>query len=164
MGIAEELIPVIMALIFFVIQAYTGYKKEKEKAAKRQLGKPTAQTTSEPKPQPPAQQASVNPEPVYTDYSDYSEPIDYQKKPYKTEVPPSLLDEYRKLGEYAEMEKLKAEKKEVLKSQGYGRSKPPQLVQLETEELDDLNLQDYELDFDVREAVLAKAILDRPYS
>lgn len=152
MGIAEELIPVIMALVFFVIQAYTGYKKEKEKAAKRQLGKPTA-----------------SPEPAYTDYSDSIEPTNtestsYEKKPYQVDVPPSLLDEYREQGEYAEMEKLKAEKREVLKSQGYGQSKPQQLVQLETEELDDLNLEDYEVDFDVREAVLAKAILDRPYS
>lgn len=152
MGIVEELIPVIMALAFFIFQAYTGYKKEKEKAAKRQMGKPT-----------------VSPEPTHTDYTDSIEPTipeytNYQKEPYQVEAPPSLLDEYRKLGEYAEMEKLKVKKREVLKSQGYGQSKPQQLVQLETEELDDLNLKDYEVDFDVREAVLAKAILDRPYS
>src|SRR5690606_5014739 len=36
----ETFIPVILAIAFFIFQAYSGVKKEQEKAAKRNLGKP----------------------------------------------------------------------------------------------------------------------------
>lgn len=176
MGIIEGFIPVLIAIAYLIFQGYTGYKKEKEKAAKRQYGKP-APKQQEPQrseakqrpqhkplqpPIPPVERPVSNPspEPVYTDYTE--QPSTYEPK--TTEVPPSLLDEYQKMSDYAEIEKLKAEKREALKSNSGRETIRPKLEQLETEELDDVNFRDYEIEFDVREAILAKAILDRPYS
>lgn len=189
----EGFIPVLIAIAYFVLQAYTGYKKEKEKAAKRQLGKPPVQSNTVPSRRPQVQRSEKrkpiqpqerrpgsSPEPVYTDtqYVDRtkeypsSEPTQgdgssYDRKPYVPDTPPSLLYEYRKLGEYAEMEKVKAEKREALKSQNYGSDIQPELERLEMQDIqdiDDIDLQEYEVNFDVKQAVLAKAILDRPYS
>lgn len=189
----EGFIPVLIAIAYFVLQAYTGYKKEKEKAAKRQLGKPPFPSNTAPSPRPKVQRSEKrkpiqpqegrpvsSPEPVYTDtqYVDRakeyqpSEPAqsyghNYDKRPYVPDLPPSLLDEYRKLSEYAEMEKVKAEKREALKSQNYNNNIQPELERLEMQDIqdiDDIDLQEYEVNFDVKQAVLAKAILDRPYS
>src|SRR5690606_1552123 len=186
----EGFIPVLIALAYFVLQAYTGDQKEKEKAAKRQLGKavaPKPESTRRPagkgteqrkRLHAPVERPVSNREPVHTDYAEQptvynpsaeydgrqNHQKEYKQKRYVPDMPPSLLDEYRKLSEYAEIEKVKAEKRKAMKSQNYGSTIRPKLEQLETEDIDGLNAQEYEIDFDVREAVLAKAILDRPYS
>ena len=184
----EGFIPVLIELAYFILQAYTGYQKEKEKAAKRQLGKPVAQkpTTQRPaerrsatrKPiQPPIEQPIPTSEPIYPDYKEQSyelqEPYGkqsyeprYEQKRYMPDMPPSLLDEYKRLSEYAEIEKVKAKKKKLLQNQNQNQNKiiRPKLEQLAMQDIDDLDPEEYEIDFDIREAILAKAILDRPYS
>src|SRR5690606_12058830 len=51
----DALIPILFAIAYFIFQAYTGYQKEQEKAAKRNIGKPNPEVYKPETPDYPVQ-------------------------------------------------------------------------------------------------------------
>src|SRR5690606_16909241 len=152
----ETLIPIFLAIAFFILQGYLGYKKEQEKAAKRNIGKPRAH------PQPSPVQIPA-PVPVSKpQVQTYIEPT-YESfyKPEKyvpTERPENLLAEYKRLSTYDEDGVLKRAKK--IRSEKRSEIKRLETqIHYEEENEKAANL----IHFDLEQAIKIKAILDRPY-
>src|SRR5690606_24584825 len=119
----DTIIPIIFALAFFIFQAYLNYKKEQEKAKKRNPGKPQEHSVEneepsielsdwlqeilQPKvdqPSPHRQEKPIQPvvqarQPIEVIPEKY-QPEKYQQVRYQpSEVPVDLLYEYRNLPE-----------------------------------------------------------------
>lgn len=183
----ETFIPVILAIAFFIFQAYSGVKKEQEKAAKRNLGKPGSPPVAA---QPvPAKKAvprkrdwleelldpqMPHPQPVPVDRPPvearkqsneqaYVEPsYDTFYKPEKyvpTERPASLLEEYRRLSTYDENGEIKRAKK--IRTDRRKETKRLETLALEVR---DLEAERNTVHFNLEEAIIIKAILERPYA
>jgi len=174
----EQLIPILSIIAYFIYQAYTGYKKEQEKAAKRNPGKPN-QPVVPTKPTPPQRdwleellqpsepikepvKELVKPvaEPTYE--QSYTEPAyesSYKREKYvPAEKPVSLLAEYKRLSTYDEDGTLKRTKK--IRS-----DKRTEIKRLETKAHEDQEIEweKNQFHFDLNEAIIMKAILERPY-
>jgi len=181
----DALIPIILAIGFFILQAFLGYKKEQEKAAKRDFGKlkPQGETPRQrevvpsdkdwleellnPKPSvPPAREVvkdeqrplqSVRPETQQPQA--YKEPVyksTYQAEKYvPSEVPASLLDEYKRISASDDV----SEVRRVRRAKA-AQIKPLQTISLEVEGSEG---EKSLLNFNLEEAIIIKAILDRPY-
>jgi|SRR5690554_1085762 len=181
----DTFIPVILAIAFFIFQAYLGVKKEQEKAAKRNLGKPgsppvaahpePAKKDSAPKrdwleellnPEMPQPQPVPVERPVVAtskeSYETYVEPrYETFYKPEKyvpTERPASLLAEYRRLSTYDEDGEIKRAKK--IRTDRRKETKRLETLALE---VDDLEKERNTFHFNLEEAIVIKAILERPY-
>jgi len=181
----DIIIPILLTVGFFILQAYLGYKKEQEKAAKRNLGRPNTrpvppsehnpekrdwleellqrQTQNKKPAHPPEKPLVEATKPVEQPYSQtYVEPhYETFYKPEKyvpTERPASLLAEYRRLSTYDEDGVLK-------KASEIRSAKRTEIKRLETEALEvhNLELEKRSFHFDLREAIIIKAILERPY-
>jgi|SRR5690606_17920352 len=166
----DALIPILLTIGFFIFQAYLGYKKEQEKAAKRNLGKPGVPqrpTIQLPKERPVAQPVREVRErveaPIEQPYvQTYVEPTyksTYKREKYiPTEKPADLLAEYRRLASNDEDEvirrakRLRNEKRSAIKR--LETTLPDEAIGSRAEEL---------LHFDLEQAIKIKAILDRPY-
>lgn len=179
----EELIPILTIVAYFLYQGYVGYKKEQEKSAKRNLGKPNqapARPQGQPErkrewleelldPRPTSTTPSFEPkkeevQPTYQEpayQQTYEEPkydSGYKRMKYiPSEVPVSLLAEYKRLSTYEEDETLK--KARLARNQ-----KRITIQRLETQAHADQELEweRNQIHFDLQDAILAKAILDRP--
>ena len=178
----DQLIPILSIIAYFIYQAYTGYKKEQEKAAKRNPGKPNQPviTTkqpelqrdwleellqpSEPKREHVKELAKPVAETVYEKpyVQTYAEPAyesSYKQEKYvPTEKPVSLLAEYRRLSTYDEDGTLKRAKE--IRS-----DKRTKIKRLETKAHEDQDIEwgKNQIHFDLNEAIIMKAILERPY-
>lgn len=190
----ETFIPVVLAIAFFIFQAYMGVKKEQEKAAKRNLGKPgsppvapspepTKKVVSQKReaaprkrdwleelldPQMPQQQpAPVERPPFEAPKERYEQAYVEPKyetfyKPEKyvpTERPASLLAEYRRLSTYDENGEIKRAKK--IRTDRRTETKRLETMALEVR---DLEMERNTVHFNLEEAIIIKAILERPYS
>lgn len=182
----EQLIPILSIIAYFIYQAYTGYKKEQEKAANRNLGKPNQPVvpTKQSLPQRDWLEELLMPsetmkEPTKETVKEFEKPISetvyeqpyvqtfvepkyestYQREKYvPAEKPVSLLAEYRRLSTYDEDGSLKRAKK--IRS-----DKRTEIKRLETKahEDQDAEWENNQIHFDLNEAIIMKAILERPY-
>lgn len=183
----ETFIPVVLAIAFFIFQAYLGVKKEQEKAAKRNLGKPgSPPVASHPEPakkaapqkrdwleellnpqMPQQQPVPVERPPVETPKERYEQAYvepQYETfyKPEKyvpTERPASLLAEYRRLSTYDENGEIKRAKK--IRTDRRTETKRLETLALEVR---DLEMERNTVHFNLEEAIIIKAILERPYA
>jgi len=189
----ETFIPVILAIAFFIFQAYLGVKKEQEKAAKRNLGKPgSPPVASYPAPaKKAAPQREVapqkrdwleellnpqmpHPQPVTVDSPTVETPKERYEQAYTepryetfykpekyvpTERPVSLLDEYRRLSTYDEDGEIKRAKK--IRTDRRKETKRLETLALEVR---DLETERNTIHFNLEEAIIIKAILERPYT
>lgn len=178
----DNILIIIAVVAFFLFTTYSNYKKEQEKANTRDPSIPQKRPTSTPSSQeevpapleipkwledflPPQPEAKPVPQPVPAPSNEYSgsidyEPIKYQKVKYvPTELPADLLKEYRNLPEKKEME-------EVKRSAALHKSHSHQINRLKPVVLiEDVQQEDIEVPrFQLREAIIMNAILERPYS
>jgi len=177
----DALIPILLTIGFFIFQAYVGYKKEQEKAAKRNPGRPNTMPapskTEHPKKrdwlEELLQPQSQSEKPVYQPEKTYIEPVKqaeqkYVEPHYETfykpekyvpaEKPASLLAEYRSLSTYDEDEVLK-------KARTLRNDKRSAIKRLETKALQEQDIEREKnlIHFDLQEAIIINAILERPY-
>lgn len=177
----DNIIIIIAVVAFFIFSTYSNYKKEQEKANTRNPSipqkRPTSTTTSQEVPVPleipkwledflpPQPETKPVPLPMPTPSEeprgsiDYK-PVKYQKVKYvSSELPADLLKEYRNLSEKKEMEELK-------RSAALHRSHLHQINHLKPVVLiEDVQQEDIEVPrFQLREAIIMNAILERPYS
>jgi len=163
----DALIPILLTIGYFIFQAYLGYKKEQEKAAKRNLGKPgtpprpAIQLPKEgPKARPVRERVETPIEQPYV--QTYVEPTyesTYKSEKYvPTEKPADLLAEYRRLASHDEervamkARRMRAEQRSAIKR--LETTLPDEAVGSKAEAL---------IHFDLEQAIKIKAILDRPY-
>ena len=162
----DALIPILLTIGFFIFQAYLGYKKEQEKALKRNPSKPGAPV--QPTVQRPRERPSAPPvrgrvkeaieQPYVQTYVEPTYESSYKQEKYvPTEKPVDLLAEYRRLASDDEDEvtrkarRLRNEKRSAIK----------RLTTIDDEETSERvgGL----VHFDLEQAIKIKAILDRPY-
>ncbi len=153
----ETFIPIIIALAVFAFQAYSNFQKEQEKAKKRDLGQhpPIPEDQAEWPPLP-----DNNPQrPVAADY--WEEPIPAPappadpRKPYQAQrLPEAVVPAYERYSGIVDAERIKR-----LGKAGQ-RQLTPQRV--EVDEGSDTG-RGRDADFDLRDAVIKAAILERPY-
>lgn len=183
----ETFIPVILVIAFFILQAYLGVKKEQEKATKRNLGKPGSppvaahpepakkdvprkrdwleelldpqmpHTQPAPVDKPPIEAPRESYEPAYVEphYETFYKPEKY----VPTERPASLLAEYRRLSTYDENGEIKRAKK--IRTDRRTETKRLETLALEVH---DLEVERNTVHFNLEEAIIIKAILERPYT
>lgn len=153
----ETFIPIIIALVIFAFQAYSNFQKEQEKAKKRDLGQ-----------QPPLQEDHAewpplpdnNPQrPVIADY--WEEPVPAPaapadpRKPYQAQRHPEpAVSAYEQYSGFVDAERIKRASK--------ARQKQLTPKRVEVEERSDTG-RGREATFDLRDAVIKSAILERPY-
>lgn len=167
----DALIPILFAIAYFIFQAYTGYQEEQKKAARRNIGKPNPEVY---KPEPAATKPSYDQpsyeKPVFESpyiekpyVQTYQEPVyesAYREEKYvPTERPVNLLEEYRRLAS-ADEDVLIRRSREARKAKRSG------IKRLETErlEIESAEREANRFHFDMRQAVIMKAILDRPHT
>ena len=176
----DALIPILFAIAYFIFQAYTGYQKEQEKASKRNIGKPNPDVYKPEKAdyspsrdgreykagqkQPPAYEKPAYEKTAYEKpyVQTYAEPVyesTYKEQKYvPTERPPNLLAEYRSLA-YDDEDIVIRRAREARQAKRAG------IRRLKTEQLEEDSVQTgNRIRFDIREAVIMKAILDRPHT
>lgn len=175
----DNILIIIAVVAFFIFTTYSNYKKEQEKANTRDPSIPQKKPTSTPSSQqeipapleipkwledflPPQPETKPAPQPIPVPSYDHQGSIDYRPAKYqqvkyvRSELPADLLKEYRNLPEKKEMEELKRTVA-IHKSHQINRSKPVVLI-------DDVQHEDINVPrFNLREAVIMNAILERPY-
>src|SRR5690606_1674366 len=77
----DALIPILFAIAYFIFQAYTGYQKEQEKAAKRNIGKPNPEVYKPETPDYPVQRDVTPYDPARSQGPAYEKPA-YEKATY----------------------------------------------------------------------------------
>lgn len=177
----DNIFIIIAAVAFFIFQTYSNYKKEQEEAKTRDASKrrPNAseslpEETSLPPMEipkwledflPPQEQIKQKPkkvyekpEPVAKPVNDHQGSIEYQRVKYvPSELPADLLKEYRNLPEKKEIEELKRSVAiHKAHSHQFKRLKPYLLVDKVEEEIE-------VPEFNLRDAIIMNAILERPY-
>ncbi|MFC6100584.1 hypothetical protein [Olivibacter domesticus] len=132
----ETIFPFVIAALYFAFQIYSNFKKEQEKAKKR-----------DPSQRPVGEQSPT-----------YKEKRDWDKALQQKEV---VLSETPKISKYEDFTGLVEEVEEVRRSKEVHRSHKHNNRSFEP------NLQPMEenpySDFDLRDAVIKAAILERPY-
>jgi hypothetical protein len=176
----DNIVIVLAAVAFFIFQVYSNYKKEQEEAKNRNPANRRPNTSGSPqKEAPPAMEIprwledflppqetvmqkpkSVyeKPEPVAVPANEHYGSIDYQPVKYTpSELPADLLKEYRDLPEKKEIEELK-------RSVAIHKSHSHEFKRLQPYLLIDKVEEEIEVpEFDLREAIIMNAILERPY-
>lgn len=176
----DNIVIVIAAIAFFVFQVYSNYKKEQEAAKTRNPAKRKPDNSGSPQKEarpameiprwledflPPQETIAHKPKPVYEKSEPIAVPanagqgsIDYRPVKYvPSELPADLLKEYRDLPEKKEIEELKRSVAiHKTHSHEFNRLKPYLLVDNVEEEIE-------VPEFDLREAIIMNAILERPY-
>lgn len=182
----ENFVILILGVIFFIFRTYMNYKKEQEEASARNPSVPR-QTTSSPSgekvlpttlgvpkwleeflpPQQPVQRAKpiqqIRPVErrseavLVTEASSHRGSIAYEPVKYTpTELPADLLSEYRNLPDKKEIEELK-------KSVAIHKAHNHQFKRLDpfvlAEKVEEIDVPA----FNLREAIIMNAILERPY-
>lgn len=187
----DNYIIVILGIVFFIYTTYANYKKEQEAAKTRDPRAPKQPTSAQPRqevpqppmdipkwlqdflpPQPEQTRADQQPQPVsierrsdtpsFTDTSRHKGSIAYEPvvhvpiKYVATEKPADLLREYRNLPDKREIEELK-------KSVAIHRARKHEFKRLDALVIDEKNDVIEVPSFNLREAIIMKAILERPY-
>lgn len=176
----DNIVIIIAAVAFFIFQVYSNYKKEQEEAKTRNPANRRPSTSESPQKEvpptmeiprwledflPPQESIKQKPEriyekpkPVAMPENDHRGSIEYQRVKYvPSELPADLLKEYRNLPEKREIEELK-------RSVAIHKAHSHQLKRLTPQLLVDEVEQDIEVPvFDLREAIIMNAILERPY-
>lgn len=176
----DNILIIVAVVAFFLFQTYSNYKKEQEKAKTRNPSERSPdisdvpqkelppsmeiprwledflppQETKAPKPKP----IREKPEPVAMPATQHYGSIDYQRTKYiSSERPADLLREYRDLPEKKEIEELKRSVA-IHKDHAhqFNRLKPYSIVDKVEEAIE-------VPEFDLREAIIMNAILERPY-
>ncbi len=154
----ETIFPIIVAIIIFAFQAYSNYQKEQEKARKRNPGQP--RNANRPVEHPVEEYPSVDSQPsipvdweeVYPDARQTKAPAPVSQRHAPTQP---LFDDYSGVVDEEEMQRLKrtkARKKQLI----------PQRLIVQEEDDEDAAWNN-EAGFDLRDAVIKSAILERPY-
>jgi hypothetical protein len=177
----DNIVIVIGVIAFFLFTTYSNYKKEQEKANTRDPSRPQnrpSTSSSSPKDTPhpieipkwledflpPQERAEPKPKPKATPISpsEYHGSIDYEPVKYErvkyvpSELPADLLKEYRNLPEKREIEELKRSVAiHSSHSHEFKRLQPFLLV----DKVEEIEVPA----FDLREAIIMNAILERPY-
>lgn len=178
----DNIVIIIAVIAFFLFSTYSNYKKEQEKANTRDPSKPQNRpNSSNPSPQevphpleipkwleeflPPQERVEPKPkpEPIPTSSYEHHGSIDYKPITYErvkhvpSEPPADLLKEYRNLPEKREIDELK-------RSVAIHSSHSHQFKRLQPFLLVDKVEEEIEVPvFDLREAIIMNAILERPY-
>ena len=133
----ETFIPILIAIVVFAFQAYSNFQKEQEKARKRNLGQPPIP----PLPEENAERDLINPE---TEQWEAAVPTQRQSTP--------IREAYRNYSGFMDVDK-RTRTKQVQK---------PALSSLRVEVDEDTDSA-HGAGFDLRDAVIKSAILERPY-
>ena len=163
----EQIIPIIIAAIVFGFQAYNNYQKEQEKARKRNPGQPRQPAGEE----LPPQERPAAP-------FDWLEELLGEPRPQQVPVPapqrpaeasPVIREEetsrndirspFQSYSGTVSEEEFHRKKRERQQSRKPQKSEPALSVQLLDEEVTGNNRE-----FDLRDAVIKAAILERPYT
>ncbi|MFC3198596.1 hypothetical protein ACFOET_13305 [Parapedobacter deserti] len=168
----ETFIPILIALLVFAFQAYANFQKEQEKARKRNLGQPPLPEDNAQRPfvdqQPPMSDPGLPypghrlPEPERrSSPAEQRPPITTSRVPTSSHRPPgseshpgSLSERF---GRYSGV--LDAEKFGRLRQSRQQRT----IQRLEVDEGVTTIAASDNIDFDLRDAVIKSAILERPY-
>ncbi len=138
----ETFIPILIAIVVFAFQAYSNFQKEQEKARKRNVGQPRVPP---PLPEENAERTIINPE------------ADAKRRavvlPQRQAQP--IRKAYESFSGFIDTEEVTREKK----------VRKPALSSLRVEVDADMDAASVkaEVAFDLRDAVIKSAILERPY-
>jgi len=146
----EQIIPILIAALVFGYQIYANFKKEQDKARKRQANQkpaPRAEVPVQPK------QTTETPPAEWADWP-WSAPSAPVAKPAIEHASPYKHEGY---AESMEAEEVMLLRKARLKKEQQKLALQTQIKKIEIEEEAD------HVDFDLRQAVIYAAILDRPY-
>lgn len=137
----ETFIPILIAIVVFAFQAYANFQKEQEKARKRNLGQPPVP----PLPEENAERTSANPG------------ADVQRrtvKPPQSQSQPvrKAYESYSGFIDADKMTRAKKVRKPTLSS-----------LRVEVDEQVDSASAGDAVTFDLRDAIIKSAILERPY-
>jgi hypothetical protein len=175
----DNILIVIAVIAFFLFSTYSNYKKEQEKANTRDPSKPQNRPTSpgpsaeDPHPieipkwledfLPPQAKIESKPKPIPVESYEHTGSIDYKTEKYErvkyvpSELPADLLKEYRNLPEKLEFDEVKRAR--AMHSSPTHHNALKALV-IE----DDVGATAIEVpSFDLRQAIIMNAILQRPY-
>ncbi|WP_257666425.1 hypothetical protein [Parapedobacter tibetensis] len=156
----ETIIPILIAAIIFGAQAYSNFQKEKEKARKRNPGQPRTPVETDRQP--------------FEGYPDEEEPQipDYWEKPAPQRPAPRRTIQHnspRMDEKQLPAQEVFDEYSGVLTKDEVKRIRQPLRKQTvipkktEVSKLTDSNVLEDEEAFDLRDAVIKAAILERPY-
>ncbi|PPL01220.1 hypothetical protein [Parapedobacter indicus] len=138
----ETFIPILIAIVVFAFQAYANFQKEQEKARKRNLGQPPVP----PLPEENAERTLVKPE---TDvHRRVVAPPQRQAQP--------IREAYESYSGFMDADNVTRTKKAV-------RNPTLSSLRIDVDEGADSAYVRDEMTFDLRDAVIKSAILERPY-
>lgn len=138
----ETFIPILIAIVVFAFQAYANFQKEQEKARKRNLGQPPVP----PLPEENAERTLVKPE------------TDVHRRvvaPPQRRAQP-IREAYESYSGFMDADKVTRTKKAV-------RNPTLSSLRIDVDEGADSAYVRDEMTFDLRDAVIKSAILERPY-
>lgn len=138
----DKFIPILIMIIIFIVRTVNNYKKEQEKALKRNTGRPV-KLPPIPESTPAAPQPTIHPA---------SKPVEI-----KQEAPSSPYAAFQGVVEDPSRELLHAADK------GTGKSMRSEAYRLDAG-IEDHTLEDIRDGFDIEQAVVMSAILHRPYA
>jgi len=155
----ETIIPILIAIVVFAFQAYANFQKEQEKARKRNLGQPPLPEDNADRPITDPQ----SPPPDYPSQTTDRRPPDTDSRtpiPGALPLPPdrSPATRHRPFEDYAGVMSAD-EVKRVRKARQHRQT----IQRLEVEEGGTSASPIEEVEFDLRDAVIKSAILERPY-
>lgn len=139
----ETLIPILIAIVVFAFQAYANFQKEQEKARKRNPGQPPLP----PLPEENAERTVAKPR------------ADVQwrvpEPPHTQRHSPPIREAFESYSGFMDVDEVKRVKK----------NRKPQLssLRVEVDEGTDTSPSKDGVTFDLRDAVIKSAILERPY-
>lgn len=156
----ETFIPILIAIVVFAFQAYANFQKEQEKAKKRNLGQP-------PLPEENANRPIIDTQPPITDHrppiTDHRPPITDPRSPTPNHRPltpdhPSPTPGHQPFGDYSGV--MDVEEVRRVRST---RKQQQTIQRLEVDEGVTPITAGEDVEFDLRDAVIKSAILERPY-
>ena len=161
----EQLIPIIIAAIVFGFQAYNNYQKEQEKARKRNPGQPRQPVADEPASQErPApfdwleeligEPRPQQPVPAPTRQKSPEIPVVQQEEPSRSDV----RDPFQSYSGAFSEEEFHRKRRERQQKRTPSKAAPVTLLVAEEE-----SQPVHTGEFDLRDAVIKAAILERPY-
>ncbi len=150
----ETILPILVAIVIFAFQAYANFQKEQEKARKRNPGQPRVPDSDA----QPFDEYPTMEEPPIPDY--WQEPI--PQAPQRDVAPQAqkkksavqqAFNEYSGVMDVDEVRRVrKSRQRQII----------PQRLDVDDDEIDSNAIGDGQ-PFDLRDAVIKSAILERPY-
>lgn len=137
----DQILPILIAAVVFGFQAYANYQKEQQKAKNRKFGPP-----------PASQQGPQD----GTPYSDSGDETRFDAEVRVPEIRPTVERAKNPYGSYEGTFDPSLSKRSRIKK----NTPIPEMVLTDMDEDDDTFNQS---NFDLREAVIQAAILERPY-